>query len=70
MSKHTPGLPEPCKLVVCDWCDGESMLGSDVCPQCFGEAVYHLPVGKVTGDHSIVPCDCPLCSAATSEGSS
>ena len=40
------------KLVVCDWCDGESMLGAEVCPQCFGEAVYHVDNPSV--DASIV----------------
>lgn len=58
---------KPCKLVVCDWCDGDAMLGATVCPQCFGEGVYHIDADKVTADSIIVPCDCPLCSPRTSE---
>lgn len=37
------------------------MLGSSVCPQCFGEAVYHIDDDKVTDEHSVVQCDCSLC---------
>ena len=51
------------KLVVCSWCDGESMLGDEVCPQCFGEAVYH--VDNPSADANIVPCACPLCCMHT-----
>jgi hypothetical protein len=53
------------KLVVCDWCDGESMLGGEVCPQCFGEAVYH--VNNPSAEANIVPCDCPLCKTTASD---
>jgi hypothetical protein len=49
------------KLVVCSWCDGD---GDAVCPQCFGECVYHLDDDKVK-DHSVVPCDCHLCCTHT-----